>query len=154
MKKESHFIAGYKVLEEQGLIVELRSGLVRIDCLLAYTKVRTESKNYANDLDIIVDISEMDFDFIISEMEEYASHFVKFSKMTENNKKIAIIAATPNQLAYSNVMSKMLSKNANVNFFPDLASSCIWLNKSLDIEIIKEAKEEIRKNSQYKCSKD
>jgi hypothetical protein len=153
MEKQVRFVAGYKILKEHKLIIELRSGQVNLDCLKAYKMLQSNDKEFDSSFDILSDTSELKLNLIITELKDYANVFPKHHKRTKSGKKVAGIVITPHQIVHGTALQKYL-KEANpmeFEFFPDVQSAINWLQKPINEKEVLEILEDIRKNPHFTC---
>lgn len=155
MEEQARFIAGYKILKEHKLIVELRSGLVNLECMKAYKIIQTNDKDFDPCFDILSDTSELKLNMVITEFKDYVTAFPEDERKQKKCGRVAGIVITPHQIVHGNTLRKYIKEAIPMQFefFPDVQSAINWLDIPLNEKEVLDILEDIRRNPQFTCNK-
>jgi hypothetical protein len=147
MKNTLLFMAGFRTLPNIQLTIDVHFGATNIDSLIAYDQFVLKNGDYDKDFDILVDTRNMDWDFVISDIEVYVQKLLELNGAISNKNKIATIYSSPHQLAYTYIVQKEFAKvNQQMEFFRELAPAIKWLKKSITTEEVECIIMEIKEN--------
>lgn len=148
--KRPPFSAGFRILPEYHLIIDVRVGYVTADVLENYMQVVFSDKDYDNSFDFIVDTREMNFNIIVSEMEGYVQDLSQMEGAFNEKKKIAGIYSSIHQLAYTQFLQREFAKISQpLEFFTEVNEALTWLGSSITEEEVERICKEILKNPQF-----
>jgi len=151
MKNTILFTAGHRTLPEIQLTIGARFGSISIDSLIAYDQFILKDETHNKDFDILIDTRNMDWNFVISDVEIYVQKLLELNGAISNTNKIATIYSSPHQLAYTYIVQKEFAKaNQQMEFFRELAPALKWLNKSITPEEVEHIIKEIKENPPFK----
>src|ERR1035437_4607812 len=135
MKMYSIFKAGYKILNEHRLIIEFRSGFVTMESLKAYRLQQANDNEFNPDFDILKELTEMDVDIVVSDLEPYANYIAQLRKPHGTNIKEACIVKTAHQIVYAQLLKKQMDKlSMQFNIYTNIKSAIDWLDKPITKE--------------------
>ncbi|MDR3705389.1 MAG: hypothetical protein P4L28_05740 [Paludibacteraceae bacterium] len=154
MKNTILFTAGSKTLPEMQLTIGARFGAISIDSLIAYDQFILEDEPRNKDFDILIDTRNMDWDFVISDVQIYVRKLLELNGAISNKNKIATYSS-PHQLAYTYIVQKEFAKaNQKMEFFRELAPAINWLNKSITPEEVEHIIKEMKENPPFKWNQE
>lgn len=153
MEKQIRFIAGYKILKEQKLIIELRSGMISLECMQAYKLLQANDSDFDSCYDMLSDTSELKVNKVITQFKDYVHVFPDSERKQKKCRRIAGIVITPHQVVHGTSLRKYINEAIPMQFefFPDVQSAINWLDKPLNEKEVLEILEDIRKNPQFTC---
>lgn len=153
MEKQHRFVAGYRILKEHKLIIELRWGMVSLECMKAYKLMQVNDRDFDPCFDMLSDTSELKVNMVITELKDYVTVFPDSERKQKKCRRVAGIVITPHQVIHGNTLRKYINE-ANpmqFEFFPDVQSAINWLQKPINEQEVLEVLEDIRKNPQFTC---
>lgn len=155
MKNTILFSAGSKTLPEIQLTIGARFGAISIDSLIAYDEFVLKNEPRNKDFDILIDTRNMDWDFVISDVEIYVQKLLELNGAISNRNKIATIYSSPHQLAYTYIVQKEFAKvNQQMEFFRELAPALEWINTFITPEEVESIIAEIKENPPFVWTKE
>ena len=149
MKNQARYAAGYRIIKEHNLIIDLRSGLADLACLEAYKIEQTKDSEFNINFDILEDVTEMDLDLIINELEYYTNFMAGLQMLKSSGRKVAAIVKTPHQMVHAQALQKHLKDLQEFKFFTSLKPAIAWLDKPITEEEIIAITKEIKKNPSF-----
>ncbi len=118
----------YFIDDESRLSIEIFSG---VHCLASFSESRSslyKDKNYNKTYDTLSDFNDSVIDYAINTHNQYLDELEKLKLI--GKRKVALIARTPNQYAYSTQMKKSGNQTAlEFEIFSNIDSALEWLGR-------------------------
>lgn len=150
MKIHPQFEAGYKVLSELKLIIEYRSGFVDVPGLFEYRVQQANDPLFNLNLDIFKELTEMDIDLVITDLEDYANHVAKIKEVSKVSVKEACLVKTPHQIIHGQMLKKYMDAlDLQFNIFTDMQSAIDWLEKPITPDEVTSIVNELKHNPTF-----
>lgn len=144
------FFAGYKILPELELLIDVRVGEVCVEGLIEYKKMMELDKDFDKDYYSIVDTREMNWDILISDVERYVHELSKLKGGISSKKMAAGIYSSVHQLAYTQLIHKEFTKaNQPQKFFTEIAPAIQWLGKNITPQEVEDIILSLKKQPQF-----
>ncbi len=152
MKDESQLTAAYKILDEYKLIIHVYQGTGTTKSMLNYfnfmlDKLEKEQVNYS----ILIDSRKMNWDFLITEVNDYIKSISDIVRFASLDRKIAgIYSISPHHQIYTKQLHRALVEaGQNDGYFTDIPSAIDWLEVQITPEEAEQAITDISKNPQF-----
>lgn len=132
LKKECErtLFAGYRIIPEHQLIVEVLEGELTLDSLLHFRKEQMSDPLFDINYSYITDERFCVIDSIITEVDKYVSFMEKSLSQSDKIRKVASLVRTQNQMAYINAYKDRHTKKLqDLRLFTNLKTALGWLEK-------------------------
>lgn len=154
MRKKPQLTASYIVLDKLELIIHVYQGVGSSKGMLAYihhlmADLDPKSINYA----AIVDSRNMNWDFLVSEVNDYVDGLTKLEGIISKKRKMAGVynASSPHQMFYTKIHhQKLKAEDQTEGYFANITDAISWLEKEIDPAEAEEIIAKISKTPQFK----
>ena len=101
------FKAGYKILPEYKLVIEVCSGLLTLDKYKEYKKMQAEDSSFTPDFNLIAINRDLVIDGLISEVNEYVEFLKQNLNKVTGVRKVCVLNESPNNLVYASIFKNL-----------------------------------------------
>lgn len=132
LKKECErtLFAGYKIIPDHQLIVEVLEGELTLGSLLRFREEQMSDPLFNINYNYISDERYCVMDSIITKVDKYVEFMQQTLNQSDNIRKVASLVRTQNQMAYINAYKDRHSKLLqDLRLFTSLKSALKWLEK-------------------------
>lgn len=151
MNYKQKFSAGYKILPEYNLLIDVRVGYANKERLMAYKHELVNSEGYNDQLIKIVDTRDMNWECTIEDVVNYIRELSTLTGGISNTYKSAGIYSSMHQLAYTYAIHKSFSDVGQAQeYFYEIAPALKWLELDIEPSVIEDICIELKKNPQFK----
>ncbi len=124
MKFSVHMDFKFKILTEENLLIQKRSGTATIKDILASIKECQNNPDYHPGLDMLSDFRKVDFDIDLRNFNNFTDKYIASNYLKS---KIAIITSNPKNTAITSLF-EYTKKQQSVKLFSTIRAACNWLN--------------------------
>jgi hypothetical protein len=117
----------YEIIPESKLIIEYYSGIIDFNVIVNLSKHLKNDINYNSTYNTIIDIRDAYFIFKNSEIKDFI-YFLQSQNLICENRYIAILTNTPNQVAVSTLYEMNMAEHfLNIRIFSTMEAILNWL---------------------------
>ena len=134
----SELKSSYKILKEHNLIVEFHSGTLKAESIIDFKNRLTLDPLFVPNLNYFVHLKNVTYTPIDDNEDDISifSKFINANFKVYENRRVALITNTPNQVVYATIFKTMQENvNESVEIFSRYEYAIKWLG--VDIEIKK-----------------
>ncbi|MBR8536384.1 hypothetical protein KDU71_12500 [Carboxylicivirga sediminis] len=124
----------YTIIKDKELVVEVLKGPVKLNDYISFKTQQIADKDFNPNYSYIIDIRAVDIVFskeMEKRMKEYLAFVAPIDALAQE-KRVAIITNTPEQVVYSTIHQTLDKRRIDYGIFSTKDSAIEWLNLNSD----------------------